>query len=266
MPAAPVTLVEADRRCVWVPGTWGELVQGVRPNGQRVLVSLPSKRGAWVHGRVVLRRAGEPPVCVPPGHSKAARAVVLLMQRLDVRDAQLLLGFHSCLSRGVGHASSSADVLGALRLAGRLLGRSLSSATLCELASTVEATNPVLVPGACLFEPDAGQVLGQAPMPPLRGIPLQWGAGRETKGRGQASWSPSARRRFERILCTLLEGLEHCDPVRVIQASTASALLLAEREQRTDVVACLERARALGAAGISASHSGTGVVALFPGR
>lgn len=252
---------------VWVPGTWGELVQGVRPDGQRVLVSLPSSSGVWVHGRAVGRRWGEAPVCVPPGHSKAARAVSLLMQSLGVQDARLQLDFRSTLSRGVGHASSSADVLGALRLGGRLLGRSLRADTLCRIASRVEATNPVLVPGACLFEPDAGQVLGQAPLPPLRGLVLQRGVGRRTLGGqvGHPSWSPAHRRRFERILGTLEDGLTQGDPRLVIRASTASAMLLAERTERADLVQGMERARDLGAAGISVSHSGTGIVALFPG-
>ena len=108
----------------WAPGTWGELLQG-ESGGRRFLVSLPSARGAQTSVKIRPRLAGEQPVV--GGQKKARTAVSRLLELLDEQGVQVHLSTSTDLQTGVGHASSSADILSALRATCRALSAPLSS-------------------------------------------------------------------------------------------------------------------------------------------
>lgn len=248
------------------PGTWGELVQGELANGRRFLLGLPSVRGAVVVVAARRRRWGRAPVVAPPTLAKTGAAVALLLDRLGIDDTQLHLRAESPLARGVGHASSSADILAALSATRRLLRLSLSDAALCQLAACIEPTNPTLLAGACWFDPDGGQLLGRRPMPGVAVRPLVVGGAVDTRlaARTRPPWTPAQRRSLQQAVDQAQLALSTGSPRLLAAAATRSALLHAERQERADIVAAWGLAREQGALGIAASHSGSGVVALYP--
>ena len=248
----------------WAPGTWGEFVQGeVRP-GRRVLVSVPSTVGSRSCVTVRRRNRGMAPVIGCPGRDKARRAVQMLLDALDEGAVQVELSVVSGLPLGVGCASSSADVLSALQATCTALGRPQPARALCGLAARVEPTNPTLIPGACLYDPDAGRSMGQHPLPRLRIRPLGFGATVNTvRARALApSWTRRQRQDINAIVAMAIDALDVGSPELLAEASTRSALLMAERTGRTDIAPAWAKARCGGALGIAASHSGTNIVAL----
>ena len=247
----------------WAPGTWGELVQG-ESAGRRLLVSLPSSRGSLATVTVRSRPLGAP--LVLGGKKKARLAVQRLLELLDEQGLQVELTVTSTLQTGVGHASSSADILSALRATCRALCRPLSSPALCWLAAQVEPTNPTLLDGACLFEPDRGKIVGRAALPAMKIQPISCGEVVDTvQARQQRTrWSSAQRRELTRILELMGTALGTQDLRRLAQASTRSALLHAERSGRQDILRAWEIARHHRALGIAVSHSGSSIVALHP--
>ena len=248
----------------WAPGTWGEFVQGeIRP-GHRVLVSVPSTLGSRARVTVRERNRGMPQVVGCMGRNKARRAVQMLLDALDEGAVQVELAIRSMLPLGVGRASSSADVLSALQATCTALGRPLSPRALCGFAARVEPTNPTLIPGACLFDPDGGRAMGQRPLPRLRIRPMGFGASVDTVRSRAVSpaWTRSHRRDINAIVAMATAALDAGSATLLARASTRSALLMAERTGRTDIGRAWAEARRCGALGIAASHSGTSIVAL----
>jgi L-threonine kinase len=251
------------RAWAWTPGTWGELLQGEGARG-RLLVSLPSRRGSLATVSLRARAHGQAPV--RGGGHKARQAVRTLLEALGERRLQIRLQITTSLRVGVGHASSSADILSALRATCQALSRPLPAEQLCWIAAQVEPTNPTLLAGACLFDPDRGILMGRAPMPAMAIRQLSCGAAVDTVRARQSRprWTTAQRRELSRVLELARTALGMGDLSRLAQASTRSALLHAERLERPDIIRASERATRHGALGIAVSHSGSSIVALYP--
>ena len=249
----------------WAPGTWGELIQGEK-NGRRLLISLPADRGSLAHASLFQRRTSVAPVICSQKRWKSQKAVQLLLEYLGETQVQIRLQFTSTLPSGVGNASSSADVFSALNATLNVLGRRASPALLCKIASYIEPTNPTIVTGACLFEPDSGQILGRQNLPHFDIIPLSCGKSIDTIQARifRPRWTKKERLEFNRILEQARTALGQGSPKELARASTRSAFLHAERHSRSDICLAWKKAQQLGALGIAASHSGSSVVALLP--
>ncbi|MGC6510877.1 MAG: hypothetical protein ACON4U_20845 [Myxococcota bacterium] len=249
----------------WAPGTWGELIQGEK-NGQRLLIGLPSERGTTAYASLHRRPYLVQPVVCCQMRWKAKKAVQFLLAYFGESQVQIRLKFTTELKSGVGNASSSADVFSAMKATLNVLGRSASPDLLCKIASLIEPTNPTLISGACLFEPDKGLILGRKKLPPFQVIPLSTGKTIDTihSRNVRPRWTKKERSEFSRILVLAQNALEQGSSKGLAQASTRSAFLHAERYARIDICKAWTKAQQLGALGIAASHSGSGVVALLP--
>ena len=246
------------------PGTWGEFIQG-ESNGRRLLVSLPSEHCATAKVRMRRRKFGESPVITSPNKKKSRQAVEHLLQVFGERDVLVEMSIRSTLTVGVGHASSSADVLCALRAVTIGLGKRVSDSWLCQIASSIEPTNPCIIPETCLFDPDHGTIMGRASfVPKFRIQMLSCGQSVDTiKARdSKMEWSLTHRQEFQKILELFKCGVEQSSITLIAQASTRSALLNAERNERQDILDAYKTAKLSGALGIATSHSGSSVVAL----
>ena len=247
----------------WAPGTWGELIQG-ESEGRRLLVSLPSSSGSLTQVTIRPRPKGSP--MVRGGGEKSRRAVQRLLVLLHEQRLQVHLSVKSTLRPGVGHAPSSADVLSALRATCRALSRSIPSPALCWLAAQVEPTNPTLLTGANLFDPDRGHLLGQGPLPAMKVLPLSCGAAIDTVKARQhrIRWNLPQQGEMIRIMEWMRTALGRGDLRLMAKAATRSALMHAERTERTDILRAWERARSDRALGIAVSHSGSSIVGIYP--
>lgn len=249
----------------WAPGTWGELVQG-ELSGQRILLSLPSSRGTFVQASLYPRISNNPLVLCSHRRWKAQKAVQILLEYLGETGVQIRLRFTSVLQVGIGNASSSADMFGALRATLRVLKRYASPALLCRIASTVEPTNPTIVSGGCLFDPDCGLIVGRGRLPKFEIQPLSSGQPIDTIDARNRSpvWKAHERLEFSRILELLRTAIGQGSLEQVANAATRSAFLHAERHSRSDICAAWTESQKMGALGISVSHSGSSIVALLP--
>ena len=249
----------------WAPGTWGELVQGEQ-NGQRLLLSLPSSRGTFVQASLYPRSSRNPLVVCSHRRWKAQKAVQLLLEYLGETGVQIRLRFKSVLQVGIGNASSSADMFGALRATLRVLKRYVSPVLLCRIASTVEPTNPTIVSGACLFEPDRGLIVGGGRLPKFGVRPLSYGQPVDTIHARNRSpvWKDNERLEFSRILELLRTAIDQGSLRKLADAATRSAFLHADRHSRSDICTAWTESQKIGALGIAVSHSGSSIVALLP--
>jgi hypothetical protein len=164
---------------------------------------------------------------------------------LGEKKAQIALNFSSLLQTGVGHASSSADILSALQASTRVLGKRISPTTLCAFAAQIEPTNPTIISGMCLFDPDRGMILGKGEQPPFDIRPIACGVSIDTiRARNlRPRWTKNDRRDFTGILELIRHGVGIGSPQVIADAATQSALLHAKRHARQDILAAWQEAQ-----------------------
>ena len=157
-------------------------------------------------------------------------------------------------------------MFGALRATLHVLRRYVPPALLCRIASIVEPTNPTIVSGACLFEPDKGLIVGRGRLPKFEVRPLSSGQPIDTIHARSRSpiWKAHERLEFSRILELLRTAIGRGSLKQLAAAATRSAFLHADRHSRSDICTAWTKSQNIGALGIAVSHSGSSIVALLP--
>jgi uncharacterized protein involved in propanediol utilization len=239
------------------PGTFGELLQGVLPDGRHFLVTLPITRGTSAEFRWQPDATGL--TVIPDGRHKAARLTALMLERFAAPGGGILT-LRSDLLPGKGMASSSADLVASARAVGDALGIPLRSREIEDLLRGIEPSDGVMYPGAVAFyhrEVRLREHLGA--LPPLTIVGIDEGDEIDTIAFNRIThrFPASDRAAYAALLDTLAVAIRAGDVPMIGQVTTASALrnqhFCPKRMLEPLVGVCED----VGGAGIAAAHSGT---------
>jgi L-threonine kinase len=262
---------EVRTATVRVPGSCGELVQGINQDGY-FLVSCPVD----FHSRVTVtvKRGASAYVAndvdAPEGLSKAGQAARIALDHLQT------VGFTACVEvsnpipKGKGLGSSSADVVGAIAATGLALGRELPPAEIARLALKVEPTDGVMYPGIALFDHRDGAVMESlGPPPPLEIVALDFGGTVDTvdfnRTDRRSLWE-SVSVDTSRALELVRRGVAGGDPVLLGEGATISAWTGQKVSPKPQLPPVCDFAQAVGAVGVNVAHSGALIGVLLDAR
>ncbi|MBZ6260432.1 kinase [Streptomyces olivaceus] len=237
-------------------GTFGELLQGVLPDGTAFLATLPISLGS----RARFRFDPHGPLHVYPAHK--TKSLTLARAMLDTHGdgggGTLLLD--SDLLVGKGLASSSADLVATARGVGTVLGLDTSPAAVEDWLRPVEPTDGVMHPGVVVFEHRAVRLRARlGVLPPVTVVAVDEGGHLDTvtHNRRPHPVPPGLRHEYARLVDDLARAVRGADLSAVGAVSTRSAVLNQRRLPKRNLDAMTAIADRVGAPGVVCTHSGT---------
>lgn len=257
--AAPVlTDLSAGTGVSTAFGTFGELLQGVLPDGDAdFLVTLPVAR--WAIARFTADPSA-PDVTVYPAHKTKARRAAQTMLRLAGAAPGGALTIDSTLPEGKGMASSSADLVASVRAVGNALGKGVPPEVVETVLRPIEPTDGVMYDSIAAFyhrRVRVREVLGS--LPQLTVVSVDEGGQIDTVAfnRIPKRFSTRDKREYAVLLEEIVTAVRRCDVAAVGRIATRSAVLnqrLRPKRLLDDVLAICRRA---GGLGVVNTHSGT---------
>lgn len=245
-------------------GTFGELLQGMLPDGSRFLVTLPLAR----YTTACFRPAASGPVrVVPPHKEKARRLVEAVLCDFGVTTGGLLR-LTSQLPEGKGLGSSSADLVAAARAVAAAYQIPLSSRRLGQLMAAIEPSDGLMFPGVVSYYHRQGELrrfLGT--LPELAIVAVDEGGMVDTQGFNQrpALYSLQDRQQYQELLLSMEQAIPAGDLATIGECATRSAVMHQRVLPKRHLGLFLELRHRYGALGVVAAHSGTYLGLLFPG-
>ncbi|MEU8706286.1 kinase [Streptomyces sp. NPDC048565] len=254
--AARRVAVDIDEGTGAACGTFGELLQGVLPDGTAFLVTLPISLGS----RARFRYDRHGPLHVYPAHK--TKSLGLARSMLDTHGAggggTLLLD--SDLLVGKGLASSSADLVATARGVGAVLGIDTSPGAVEDWLRPVEPTDGVMHPGIVVFEHRAVRLRAHlGALPPVTVVAVDEGGRLDTVAHNRRPRHvPSAlRHEYAWLVSELADAVRAADLRAVGAVTTRSAVLNQRRLPKRNLEAMTAIAERVGAPGVVCTHSGT---------
>jgi uncharacterized protein involved in propanediol utilization len=246
-------------------GTFGELLQGVlKPEGDHFMVTLPVARWSRASFRRTDTRVN---VTVAPAHKwKAARAATAALQVLGHRGGGSLI-IDSDLPEGKGMASSSADLVAAVRAVASSCGERFSPESIADLLRPIEPTDGVMYDETTVFDHREVRLrrrLGR--FPSMVVLAFDEGGQVDTIGfnRGLAGRPAAVVAEYRDLLAQVEAAASQGDLASAGQAATRSTELNAADVARPKLPLLKLLNHDIGGLGIACAHSGTMLGILLP--
>ncbi len=245
------------------PGTCGELAQGML-DGTICMVTCPID----LYSRATVELSpGDGLVAGPADSPKASRAVTATLAFMGEANVDARLLLDSPLPRGKGMASSTADVSAAIVATASAAGRELSPTQIAEIALSIEPSDGVMFPGIHIFDHRKGLVIRDLGKPPPLWVEVLEFEGTVDTLEFNSVDRECALTRLEpemgKAVSLIEDGIRRCDPVRIGQGATLSAIANQQVLPKPHFDAVLEFSRNVGAVGVNVAHSGTVIGLLF---
>jgi len=256
-------------------GTLGELFQGpIRWNGELeiAIASLPFPGRSRCTYELGAPNASESETETDgasdglEGRPKTARAVALWLAQHGLRLPPGRFRFRSDLEVGKGMASSTADIVAALRCVGRVVHRRLRAREIMDVLRPVERSDSVFLREGALYLSERHQVvvrfgrtLGYTAAYLVEPAAVDTEAMRECLLEHYRLSLPAYRAALE----SFIAGAVQRDPYRVAAAATESARLSQRCLPKRCFVAMRSAMQALGADGLFVAHTGSVVGYLY---
>ncbi|WAP60624.1 GHMP family kinase ATP-binding protein [Streptomyces sp. S465] len=237
-------------------GTFGELLQGVLPDGVDFLVTFPITRGT----RAWFRYDPDGPLNVFPSHkTKSLRLARAMFDAQGVGGGGSLV-LDSGLAVGKGLASSSADLVATARAVGAVLGLDTSPAAVEGWLRPIEPTDGVMHPGIVVFEHRTVRLRASlGTLPPATVVAVDEGGHLDTVTFNQRPLhrTPAQKREYERLIGDLTMAVGRGDLARAGAIATRSAVLNQRHVPKRNLDAMIRVSDEIGALGVVCAHSGT---------
>ncbi len=250
---------------------WGELVQGpIAFEGAIVtaLITLPRPDkysvASFTPGRI--------PLTVNPGWcTKALAAAREVLDRAGWPEFGGSLSIATNIPPGCGSGSTSADITATIRAVSRAVGLDLSAEEVQLLDWQIErAADPLalLGGGTVVYGSRIGRIIRRLTqqLPRIHCVGFNAEPGKMVLTEELArltEYSPAEVKAFGGILARAVEGVERGSVWKLAAAATDSAKLNQARVSTQHFDELVRAAAAVGASGLSVSHSGTVAAALF---
>ncbi|WP_218009189.1 GHMP family kinase ATP-binding protein [Herbidospora cretacea] len=246
-------------------GTFGELLQGVLPDGRHFLVTLPITAGVTARFQY-LPDADE--LTADPEHKRkslvvARRALTALGRRGGGR-----LRLTGDLPEGKGMASSSADLVATARAVADAVKGAFAPAEVEALLRGIEPSDGVMYDDAVVFHHREVRLHSRlGPLPDLVVVGYDEGGQVDTVeyNRRLPTVGRADRVEFAHLLDRLSAAVRAADVAEIGRVATRSAELHAARRERRAFAAVRRASDLAGGLGVVAAHSGTLLGVLLAG-
>ncbi|MDU0288722.1 kinase [Saccharothrix longispora] len=238
-------------------GTFGELLQGVLPDGRDFLVTLPIARWSMA---TFLAGAAWHDVQVRPAHKVKARRLARMITAAGPGPVGGLLTLESGIAEGKGLASSSADLVATARAVGNALGVDLPPERIEEYLRRIEPTDGVLYDGIVAYHHREVRLLGRfGSLPSMTVVGVDEGGVVDTVefNRIRKPFTAADRREYSRLLTRLRSAVRVGDLDEVGAVATRSAVMNQALRPRWTLDPLLDVCAKVGGLGVVAAHSGT---------
>lgn len=256
-------MLRADAKCC---ASFGELLQGVLPDGEHFLVTLPIDLHTQAHFSFS-RRMFDLEVS-PPDSSKVLRLVEALLRRYDL-PLSGKIRLQSEIPRGKGLASSTADMVAAYRAVTRCYRLPWRLDVLEQLLREIEPSDGVMHEGVvayCHREARLHRRLGPVPAFTLVGIDEGGVVRTEAHNARKVEYPKQVRDEYASLLDRLHDAFALRDTVQIGAVATRSAQLNQRVLPKRWFDVTTRIAADIGAAGVIAAHSGTYLGVLIDAR
>ncbi|MDR2006830.1 MAG: hypothetical protein LBP78_06285 [Acidaminococcales bacterium] len=245
-----------------VPGSCGELVQGVIDGGD-LLITCPI---SW-YSEVSISFAGN---AADEAENCKSYAAVRAFLRNHGCERPFSLTIASKLPRGKGMASSSADIAAACAAAACALNLPAAPDEIKEIALAIEPTDGVFFPGIVAFDHIRGERLITLGVPPAIKLAI-FDCGGEidtiafNKRTDLKVLRLEKQEEFAQAYALVREGIAGGNPVLVAKGATISALANQKILNKPYLEKMIIIGNNCGALGVNAAHSGVVAGVLFDG-
>jgi L-threonine kinase len=246
-------------------GTFGELLQGVLPDGDRdFLVTFPISHTSVARFQADPTRTD---VVVRPPHKTKSRLLAECILRTHGRPGGALT-ITSTLPEGKGLASSSADLVATARAVGEAMGVRLAERDIETFLRDIEPTDGVMYQGIVAFyhrEVRLREHLGH--LPPLTVVGHDCGGMVDTVtfNRSKKPRSDGDKQEYQHLLDQLAAAVRSGDLSTVGAVATRSAEMNSTLTPRRHFGDLLRICRDVEGLGLVLAHSGTNLGILLPG-
>jgi uncharacterized protein involved in propanediol utilization len=237
--------------------SFGELLQGMLPDGGHFLATLPID----LHSRARFTVSADTrELSVWPKNSwKALNGVSALLRRFGL-PLQGQLRLESEIPRGKGLASSTADLVAALRAVARCYRLPLDVDVLETILRDVEPSDGLMYEGVVAYRHREGRLLARlGPVPALTLVAIDEGGEISTLAHNarRLDFSETEREQYAELLIKLRRALRSDDVAALGAVATRSAQLNQRVLPKRWFDAMTAIADEVQAAGVVAAHSGT---------
>lgn len=238
------------------PGMCGELVAGVLPSGEPFHVTLPIEKYCTVE--ITLRPAASTTVKgLIPKLSKTKHALELAIEKYAPKPQSAVVQRFSNLQLGKGMASSTADIVAAVRAVADAFEEEPTREDLIEIVREIEPCHGVMYSGIHVVSMESGKILQKLGWSPRFLIVLVVPPNKL----GQKRVSFEGRERFAKDYEKMLDRLLTAAKKRDLGAFAQESLKSAEINQRFVANPVYQelvgRYRELGALSVAVAHAGT---------
>ena len=240
-----------------VTGSFGELLQGELPGNQEFLVTCPIAHSSttyfYQNSNIYTLEI------YPPCKTKTKRAVEIYLNNLK-QSACGMLVINSQIESGKGLASSTADIVSALKTMAQAIGRTIMPDEVEDILRHIEPSDGVMYDTPVVFQHRKVKLLKQLPQLPVGIIFAVDEGGRldtVTYNRHYSNYSLEEQKNFSHLLDHLENAIHSRDLVGIGRIASESTRLHQQRapKQHLEWLAALQHD--IGAPGIINSHSGT---------
>lgn len=245
------------------PGSFGELLQGVLPEGGKFLVNLKIKNTS----RVTLTLSA-------PRYSERKEALFAESYRRYPKSYKVIrnictdLGNHSdCyleidsdIPVGKGLSSSTADMVAGIQALASALSVVMKPDYIGRMLTEIEPNDGLQHEGTGIYHHTTGRLVAQFPyIPPVKILGIDLGGTIDTVQFNQRTveWSESDMRCYQRLLDSMQRALAKRDLATICSIATESAQLWQKVNPKPELDAVLALMEGTGALGVVNTHSGT---------
>ncbi|SJN53718.1 L-threonine kinase [Vibrio ruber DSM 16370] len=237
--------------------TFGELLQGVLPNGQDFLVTLPVQR--YVSAKFYLGEE-EAGLQVCPPHKTKALALAHALLSCYQLPLHGVLEIASDIPESKGLASSSADLVAAARAIIDHYQVCISNEELARMLCQIEPTDAVMFPHCVAFHQNIGHVIADlGALPELFIIAHDEGGSVDTVAHKKTlpGTGSAEREQYAHLLARLQHAVKQRDCQEIGHVTTMSAILNQRLRPNKYLSLFVDICEQHGGLGVVVAHSGT---------
>ncbi|WP_194847833.1 kinase [Candidatus Neptunochlamydia vexilliferae] len=239
-------------------GTFGELLQGILPNGRNFMVTLPISLYSRAHFEPRLEMSH---VTVSPKEKKKSAVMAeKILERFEISIGGVLT-IDSDIPEGKGLASSSADLVAtAYALKETFFIEALDSDLIASLIKEIEPTDGIMYPGSSTFyykEVELKESLAHLPRFVIVGIDEGHTVDTLTYNKKEKCYTPECSFKYAKLLEKVTSAVKEGDLKTIGAIATESARMNQRHHDKPSLEAVISFCEEVKGLGVAIAHSGT---------